>query len=83
MEGKSPYQRTMHPCFPQTNVNVQEIVGTLLYCSQAVDPTLACALSSIAAKQANGTKSVLDACYQLLDYVATHPHAATFTMPAK
>ena len=40
---------------------VQEIVVTLLYYSQAVDPTLACALSSIAAKQANGTTSDLEA----------------------
>ena len=55
---------------------MQEIVGTLLYYSWAVDPTLACALSSIAAKQANGTTSVLDACHQLLDYVATYPCAA-------
>ena len=56
--------------------HVQEIVGTLLYYSWAVDPTFACALSSIAAKQTNGTTSVLDACHPLLDYVATHPHVA-------
>ena len=56
--------------------HVQEIVGTLLYSSWAVDPTLACASSSIAAKQANGTTSVLEACHQLLEYVATHLHAA-------
>ena len=56
--------------------HVQEIVSTLLYYSQAVNPILACALSSIAAKQTNGMTSVLNACHQLLDYVATHPHAA-------
>ena len=51
-----------------------ELVGTLLYDSCAVDPTLACALSSIAAKQTNGKTSILNACHQLLDYVAMHPY---------
>ena len=55
---------------------LQEIVGTLLYYFCAVDPILACALSSIVAKQTNGTTSILNACHQLLDYVAMHPHAA-------
>ena len=43
--------------------HVQEIVGTLLYYALAVDPTLTCVLSSIAAKQTNGTASVLDTCH--------------------
>ena len=51
-------------------------MGTLLYYSWVVDPTLACALSSISTKQTNGTMFVLEACHQLLDYVATHHHAA-------
>ena len=54
---------------------VQDIVGTLLYYARAVDPTLLTALSAIAARQANGTRAVYDACHQLLDYVATHPNA--------
>ncbi len=54
---------------------VQDIVGTLLYYVRAVDPTLLTALSAIAARQSNGTRAVADACYQLLDYVATHPNA--------
>ena len=56
--------------------HVQEIEGTLLYYSWALDPTLACALSSIDAKQTDDTTSVLDSCHQLLNYVATHPHVA-------
>ena len=63
--------------------DIQEIVGTLLYYSQAMDPKLVCAISSIAAKQTNGTAFVLDACHQLLDYVTTHHHVAYVTMPAK
>jgi hypothetical protein len=54
---------------------VQDIVGTLLYYARAVDPTLLTALSAIAARQANGTRDVYNACHQLLDYVATHPNA--------
>ena len=51
-------------------------MGTLLYFAQAIDPTLATALSSIAAWQAKGTQAVQQACNQLLDYVVTHPHAS-------
>jgi hypothetical protein len=54
---------------------VQDIVGTLLYYGRAVDPTLVTALSSIASQQANATEATLQACNQLLDYVATHPNA--------
>ena len=50
-------------------------MGTLLYYGRAVDPTLAATLSSIAARQANGTEDVKAACHQLLDYCATHPNA--------
>ena len=48
-----------------------------------MDPTLACALSAIAVRQTNGTTSVLDSCHQLLDYVATHPHAAIWYHASK
>jgi hypothetical protein len=61
---------------PEQIKHIQQIVGTLLYYSRAVDPTLAAALSTIALQQANGTQSVLDACKQLLDYAATHPNAS-------
>jgi hypothetical protein len=36
---------------------------------------LVAALSAIAAQQSNGTQAVVEACNQLLDYVATHPNA--------
>ena len=55
--------------------HVQEIIFTLLYYARVVDPSLACALSSNAARQAHGTKEVTDAYNQLLDYVATHSNA--------
>ena len=43
---------------------------------RAVDPTLLAALSTIASRQAHGTKALQVACHQLLDYVATHPNAS-------
>ena len=56
--------------------NIQDIVGKHLYYGSAVDPTLAVAFSVIASQQAKGTGSLKQACQQLLDYVATHPHIA-------
>ena len=61
---------------PEQIKHIQQVVGTLLYYSRAVDPTLAAALSTIASQQANGTQAVLDACKQLLDYAASHPNAS-------
>jgi hypothetical protein len=55
--------------------SIQDIIGTLLYCGRAVDPTLLTALGSIAAHQTNGTTAVAESCQQLLYYVATHPNA--------
>jgi hypothetical protein len=51
---------------------VQDIVGTLLYYAQVVDPTLLAALSAIAAQQSNGMQAVANTCNQILDYVATY-----------
>ena len=55
---------------------VQDIVGTFVWYGRACDPTLAAALSAIASRQTKGTKAVMAACHQLLDYLATHPNAA-------
>eukprot|EP00957_Ditylum_brightwellii_P048106 3651752-Ditylum_brightwellii.AAC.1 len=54
---------------------VQDIVSTFLYYLQAVDPTLALALSTIASQQVNATKKMEEVCHQLLDYMATHLNA--------
>jgi hypothetical protein len=54
---------------------IQDIASTFLYYAQAVDPTLLAALRAIAAHQSNGTRAVVDACHQLLDYVATQLNA--------
>jgi hypothetical protein len=54
---------------------MKDIVCTLLYYAQVVDPTLLAVLGAIAARQANGIQAVADTCHQLLNYVARHPNA--------
>ena len=54
---------------------MQQIVGTLLYYSIAVDPTMLTALGSIAAQQAKGTEKTYANILWLLNYTATHSNA--------
>eukprot|EP00957_Ditylum_brightwellii_P010780 817293-Ditylum_brightwellii.AAC.1 len=54
---------------------VQQVVGTLLFYSRQLNPTMLTALSSISAEQNNGTASTAQAVAMLLDYVATNPDA--------
>jgi hypothetical protein len=66
---------TAQPLTPKEIKHIQDIVGTLLYYVRVVDPTLLAALSANAARQTNGTRVVVDACHQLLNYITTHPKA--------
>jgi hypothetical protein len=66
---------TSCPLSPDAIKRVQDIIGTLLCYGRAFDPMLLTALSSIAARQANGTTVVDKSCQQPLDYVATHSNA--------
>eukprot|EP00804_Cyclotella_cryptica_P002153 CCRYP_006559-RA/>CCRYP_006559-RA protein AED:0.38 eAED:0.33 QI:0/0/0/1/0/0/2/0/408 len=68
-------QDTSPKLSPEQIKHIKQVIDTLLYYSQAVDPTLAAALSTIPSQQANSTQAILDACKQLLDYAATHPNA--------
>ena len=60
---------------PSRKKQVQQIVGSLLYYSRAVDPTMLVALNEIAAKQAAPTQATLDQCGMLLDYARTYKNA--------
>eukprot|EP00957_Ditylum_brightwellii_P203922 15336779-Ditylum_brightwellii.AAC.1 len=51
---------------------VQQAVGTLLFYSKQVDPTMLTALSLIAAEQNNGMANTAQAVAMLLDYAATN-----------
>ncbi len=53
---------------------IQEIVGSLLYYTRAVNNKLLVALSAIAARQAKSTVATEQAAHLLLDYVATYPN---------
>ncbi len=54
---------------------LQQVIGTLLYYSIAVDPTMLVALGTIAAAQSNATDHTATAVVKLLNYAATNPDA--------
>ncbi len=54
---------------------IQAVTGTLLYYSQAVDPTMLVALNAIATQQASPTQKMMDRVKQLLDYCASQEDA--------
>ena len=49
-------------------------VGTLLYYSRAVDPTIMVALVSISDERAKSNDTTYQSIKQLLDYCTTHPY---------
>jgi hypothetical protein len=51
---------------------IQQVIGTLLYYSRAVDATTLVALSSLASAQSTPTKVTMQQIRHLLDYIATH-----------
>ncbi len=54
---------------------IQQVCGKFLFLGRAVDSTLLCPISAIAAQSANPTEDTLRNTYQLLDYVATQDEA--------
>ncbi len=54
---------------------IQAVVGTLLYYSRAVDPTMLVALNAIATQQASPTTKTMERVKQLLDYAASQEEA--------
>ena len=54
---------------------VEQIVGTLLYYSISVDPTMLTALGSIAAQQSKVTEKTYSDTLWLLNDAVTHPNA--------
>jgi len=65
---------TSPPLDAKGTKHVQSVNGCILYYARAVDNKLLCTLSAIGMKQASATRDTLDACNQLLDYLATHPN---------
>ena len=56
---------------------VQRIIGTLLYCSNAMDPIMVVDLSSIVAWQVNGTDDVLFCLPPTLGLCCNNPNTTT------
>jgi hypothetical protein len=54
---------------------VQQIIGSFLYYSQAVDPSILMALLEIASQQVTPTENMMMCVNQFLDYMWTHPDA--------
>jgi hypothetical protein len=54
---------------------VQAVVGTLLYYSRAVDPTMLVALNAIATQRASPTEWTMDRVRQLMDYASSQEEA--------
>ena len=59
---------------PQAIKHLQKIVGTFLFYSRAVDPTMLMALSIIATEQTQGTQTTKEKAEHFLTYAATHPN---------
>ena len=60
---------------PQAIKHLQQIVGTFLFYSRAVDPTMLMALSIIATEQTQGTQTTKEKAEHFLTYAAMHPNA--------
>ncbi len=54
---------------------IQAVMGTLLYYSRAVDPTMLVALNVIVTQQASPTQRTMERVKQLLDYCASQDEA--------
>ena len=60
---------------PQAIKHLQQIVGTFLFYSRAVDPTMLTALSIIATEQTQGTHTTKEKAEHFLTYASSHPNA--------
>jgi Reverse transcriptase (RNA-dependent DNA polymerase). len=63
------------PLDDNEKTRIQQITGTLLYYSQAVDPTMLVALNEISHEQSKPTQNTKLKVHQLLGYAATYPDA--------
>jgi hypothetical protein len=64
------------PCLNKAQMKrIQQIVGSFLYYTQAVDPTILMALSEKALQQAAPTENMMESINDFLDYMWTHPDA--------
>ena len=60
---------------PEEKKFIQEVTGTFLYYSRAIDATMLPALGYIATQQASPTDNTMKKVKHFLDYAASHPNA--------
>ena len=60
---------------PQPIKHIQQIMGTFLFNSRVVDPTMLMALSIIATEQTQGTQTTKEKAEHFLTYAVMHPNA--------
>ena len=65
-------QDTAPPTTKEEITRIQQVVGSILYYSRAVELTVIMALSTITSEQAKATKTTLKNVHQVLDYLATN-----------
>jgi hypothetical protein len=66
---------TSAPLTETRKLQLQQVIESLLYYAQAVDPETLVALGTLASAQAKGMAATEASLNQLLDYCATHPDA--------
>jgi hypothetical protein len=67
-------EATPSPAVSDKDVNkLQQLTGTLLYYTRAVDPTLIMTINVLASEQSNATEVTADKVIKLLNYCNTHP----------
>ena len=59
---------------PQTIKHLQQIVGTFLFYSRAINPTMLMALSIIVTEQTQGAQTTKEKAEHFLNYAAMHPN---------
>jgi hypothetical protein len=74
----APDPDTTQSLRPTQVTKIQQIIGTLLYYSIAVDPMMLVALSTISAEQTQATTTTAHAVVKFLNYAATHPDATIY-----
>ena len=66
----------------EDKTKMQQLVRSLLYYTRAVDPTLLVAINTILRQQSTPTRQTVAMITQILDYVATNPHATMVYIPS-
>jgi hypothetical protein len=71
----APLTGAAPPATTEEITRAQAVVGTLLYNSRAVDPTLLVPLSALASQLSNAKTTTIKAVSHLLDYCSIHPES--------